>query len=166
MHDTLLAVVAAVAILCCVPSSLASWSAIALTLLGIVVVYIVNQGPTEHGNGKTEDVALESNKKVPDCCVGQESVCWVCCEGKLEGLLLSTGCACSGPTSVAHISCLAETATHNVDSWTVCPACKQKFAGECKLRLARAREDHELFESISQGKGHSDCMYTCACGAC
>jgi tetratricopeptide (TPR) repeat protein len=68
-----------------------------------------------------------------------DDICWVCCEGESHSPLLFTGCGCRGSSGLAHISCLVQAATHNVDRWTSCPTCTQDFTGECEIGLARAR---------------------------
>ena len=65
-------------------------------------------------------------------------------------LPLSTGCACRGPSAVAHVSCLAkfcESKTeqaieaHDQDTydraWTDCPTCTQCFTGKFQIELAQ-----------------------------
>lgn len=73
---------------------------------------------------------------------GSDVVCWVCAEGssRTRSHKLMRGCACRGSDAgFAHLSCLVEAAKHNEDRWRSCPTCKQKFTGDVRLGLARAR---------------------------
>ena len=67
--------------------------------------------------------------------------CWICCETSTEAHepLLSTGCACRGTSGAAHIRCLVRCAGHDVERWTSCPTCSQRFTGVAEVALARAR---------------------------
>ena len=67
------------------------------------------------------------------------SVCWVCCEGDSDEPLLPTGCACRGSGGQAHLSCLVQAAEHDINTWTLCPTCRQHFTGIAEIGLARAR---------------------------
>ena len=69
-----------------------------------------------------------------------EGQCWVCCEGSsAERPLLYTGCACRGSAGLAHLECLVQAATHDVECWTTCPTCRQEYTGAADVGLARAR---------------------------
>ena len=72
-------------------------------------------------------------------------LCHVCLEGDDEaaeggGRLVHGGCGCRGSAGFGHLPCLVEAATHNPDSWTMCPTCRQYYTGPVSLGLARARD--------------------------
>ena len=67
-------------------------------------------------------------------------------EGDAGGALLSCACACRGSAAKpAHLACAVGAAQVGQakqcgdNSWLQCPRCKQKWGGELKLQLARAR---------------------------
>jgi hypothetical protein len=83
-----------------------------------------------------------------------------------EPHVIQSGCACRGDAGLAHVSCLAEAATHYVKvatasgsddefkRWHTCGICGQKFTGAMMTGLAntwwskvrgRPREDRERF---------------------
>ena len=64
--------------------------------------------------------------------------CHVCLDGDGEtegggGKLVHGGCGCRGFVGFAHLPCLVEAATHNPDSWTDCPTCRQEYGGPTSL---------------------------------
>ena len=72
-------------------------------------------------------------------------LCHICLEGDDEaedggGRLVHGGCGCRGSAGFGHLACLVEAATHNPDSWTMCPTCRQDYTGPASLGLARARD--------------------------
>ena len=76
-------------------------------------------------------------KKHKDAPPVDYDVCWICCGS--EPPLLPTGCACRGSAGLAHLSCVVEAATHDVNVWTTCPTCRQEFTGAMDVGLAKAR---------------------------
>ena len=69
----------------------------------------------------------------------EDAACWVCCDGGDSGELLSMGCACRGSGGWAHVDCLVQLATCDVERWVSCQTCRQDFTGDMEVALARAR---------------------------
>ncbi len=69
----------------------------------------------------------------------EDAACWVCCDGGDSGELLSMGCACRGSGGWAHVDCLVQLATCDVERWVSCSTCRQDFTGDMEVSLARAR---------------------------
>jgi tetratricopeptide (TPR) repeat protein len=67
------------------------------------------------------------------------------CQGA-EWPLIEKGCACSGNSSLVHPDCLAKQAERQAkekkyDAWSTCDACKEKFTGRTRDKLAERMKD-------------------------
>ena len=78
------------------------------------------------------------HKKVcvePPCCT-------ICLEGGDEPLPVQCGCACRGPSGLAHVACKAQVAAHNGAGWNLaweeCQTCCQQYTGSMRVGLARS----------------------------
>jgi tetratricopeptide (TPR) repeat protein len=80
----------------------------------------------------------------PVACNMAEIRCCLC-QGA-EWPLIEQGCACSGNSSLVHLDCLAKQAERQAkekkyDAWSTCDACKEKFTGRTRDKLAESMKD-------------------------
>ena len=70
---------------------------------------------------------------------GPTPPCWVCGTDETKGAPINCGCGCVGLAGYAHVDCAVAAAREEWERWFDCKVCGQRWAGNIKLGLARAR---------------------------
>ncbi len=65
--------------------------------------------------------------------------CWVCGTDEQRGPPIDCGCGCVGLAGYVHLDCAVEAARQDWERWFDCKSCGQRWTGNVKLGLARAR---------------------------
>ena len=70
---------------------------------------------------------------------GLSTSCWVCGTDERKGSPIHYGCGCVGLAGYAHPDCAVAAARADWERWFDCKVCGQRWTGDLKLVLARAR---------------------------